>query len=214
MELVGAGAGGDVNCGAEIAAVFGAEKAGHHFEFAEEFDGRGAVAVGGVVEGVSSGNAIDEQVIGTAAGAVDAHGIGAGAGVIGIEDGADDAGGDAENLGEIAGGEGDGLNGALFDDLADGRLFALQEWSFGGDINGVGDLADVQGDIDAGAFGGIDDDHLLDALEAFAFDGQTVSPGAEKRELIRAIRVRCRAELGGVFLIDGGDGGAHDDGAC
>ena len=86
--------------------------------------------------------------------------------------------------------------------------------SFGGYINGVGDLADAQGDVNAGAFGGIHDDHLLDALEAFAFDGQTVSPGAEKRELIRAIPVRCRAELGGVFLIDGGDGGADDDGAC
>jgi hypothetical protein len=161
-----------------------------------------------VIDGVGVGafvgfDAVDGDVDGAGAGAVDADGA---AGAL------DDAGFVDEEIEGVAAVEREGFDGLAFDDVADGGAGGLEDFGGGFYLDGFGSGTDFEGGVDGG--GGIDledDFGELEFLEAGFFDNQAVGADGDGGE-------GEQAGVGGgegVFeaggFVGGDDGGAGDD---
>ena len=205
VELVGAGAGGDGDVGAGVAAFLGGGVGGGDLELLHVIRVEAEDVVGGVgVGGFVGLNAVDGDVDGGGAGSVDVDGV---AGAL------DDAGLIHEEVERVAAVEREGDDGLLLDDVAEGGVGGLEDFGGGADFNAVGDRADFENDVDGE--GGVDLNGVAGAdggFEAGRFDADSVDADGNGGESVDA-------GVGGVLFLDDscgvigeGDGGVGDGG--
>ena len=214
VEVIGAGAGGDVDDAAGAATVFGGVAVGLDTDFLDEV---------GVGEGVGDG-AVGVHVVAAIHEVVDAVGFAAADGngdlIGGLEGGADvladgdDAGGDGDELEGVAPIEGELDHAGVVDDVAEDGVGGIDGGGLAADLDDFGGGTDREGGIDPEALVDLEfDAGLAEALEAFGFDVEGVGTNGKGGESEEAGGVRrAGADDAGLFMADadlrGRDGGA------
>ncbi len=214
VDLVGAGAGGDVDDGAGGAAELGAEGGVDDLELGGGVDGglEGDLVLRHIVEV----DAVDLEVVGVFAIAGGGEGVrseaSAGCGeaaVVGRDDG---AGCEVSEVEEVAAIQRDLLNGLPVDDLADGEGLGLDGGGSALDLDGGSGTLDGEPGVEGGV--GVDFKRELEdgeAAEPGRGDGHRVVAGLERGggEAARAVAGRVALGPGGDFA-DGHGGIGHD----
>jgi len=209
VELVGAGLGDGVDDGAGVAAELGGEVVGLD---AELFEGVGVGDEGGGVElGVVVVAAVEEVVVGGAAGAVDGDAFVLAEAV--VTRAGDGSGDEADELERVAAVEREFGDTAFVDDFFEGGTDGFDLGDGATDGDGLRDLAELEVGLDlAGGVGVEAEGGGAEGAEAFPGDVNAVFADGELEEGEAAAGVGGGAEDEAGELIDGGDGGGGDDG--
>ena len=162
-------------------------------------------ALDGAVDGV--GGDVDA---GTAGGDV-LNGEGAG-GVVGAVGGSD-AGAELNEVVDVAGEQGDAVDGFSGDQLADGGVAGIDERGGFSDGDDLTDLADLEDEVDGGDLVNGDADILLDhGAKALGGGADLVGSGRQRDKVVEAGAGGDGGELGAGSRVRGGDGGPGNDG--
>ena len=221
VQSIGAGFGHNVHVGAGVAAEAGIVSGGLDLEFLNSVgvgsgDSRIEARVARIViaGGVVDLDAVHLVVILFRCGAVDAHVLRAASEAGAVGDIAGNAGGQAQNLGEVSGGQGQSGDAASGDRGTQSGGCGLDSFHVGFHGHLLGLRAHLQGVIERRGFGdGESDRGHFAGFEALRGEGDAVGAGVEEGNGIDAIGARIDGAAAVGSGVDGGDGDVGNYGA-